>query len=216
MVEEKSTETPEPESKLRLWLRKWHVPTSPASWGVIGALAGALLSGGISYASAKLAADTSVRTVEAASAQSKTEFLRNQRLAEYTNFLTKSTKVEIAVYDYSTMLLASADTTYTPEERNAAYARLDSAQNEYIDASWRVMMIGTDAVVEVCGRMSSAVDETANKFRIRPNSPVDETLSTSQISDFGTTMAQLRNEFSTATRQEFLSPTDHEVGRATP
>lgn len=203
MVGENAPEGTDVDSNLRTRLRKWHVPTSPATWGVIGALAGALVSASISYASARLAADTSVRTVQAASEQSNTEFLRNQRLADYTDFLTKSTVAEIAVDDYSTILLAS-DGSFTQAERNAAYSRLDSAENDYIYAAWRVDMIASDAVRDVCLNMNSVLVDTANTWRIRPNNHIDSSMSASQITDFGTKMNDLRTQFTNASRQEFL------------
>ncbi|WP_148667396.1 hypothetical protein [Arthrobacter sp. Hiyo1] len=174
------------------------------------------MTGTISVVTANIASDTSVKTAEiarqgaadavnAAAAQSKSDFLRSQRLTEYTNYLTKATQYENAAQTYSDSVQKGSP-ALSQEELDGSYTALNSAYAAYVESAWRVREIATDPVNSECDKMNQYVDDNSKALRLPlGRSQVDPVAIAMIMTTFHQQMEQLKSQVSTVTRTEFVA-----------
>ncbi len=127
---------------------------NPALWGLAGVLAGSLVSGAFSVwtaekafqaseNSATRAQQSSERSIEEENKRNRDEFLRDQRVTAYKQFLTDSRLVEDAQLDYLTAL--SQPENYNV---NTYLSALESTNRQFVNSAWGMEFFSPDKLKE--------------------------------------------------------------------
>ena len=115
---------------------------NPALWGLIGVLAGSLISGAFSVVNAQMAYQASEnaanraqqsteRSIQEENKRKRDEFLRDQRATSYKEFLTNSRLFEDAQLDY--LYALSHQETHNV---NAYLTELEVKNRQFVNSAW--------------------------------------------------------------------------------
>lgn len=127
---------------------------NPAVWGLAGVLAGSLVSGAFSVwtaekafqaseNSATRAQQSSERSIEEENKRKRDEFLRDQRVTAYKQFLTDSRLVEDAQLDYLGAL--SQPERY---DVNTYLTALETMNRQFVNSAWGMEFFSPDKLKE--------------------------------------------------------------------
>lgn len=136
---------------------------NPAVWGLIGVLAGSLISGAFSVANAHMAYQASEnaanraqqsteRIIEEENKRKRDEFLRDQRATYYKEFLTNSSTLEIAQTDYLTVL--KQPESYPPASRNSYLAEMEVKYRQFLSSAWGMEFFSSDKLKDAARTLS--------------------------------------------------------------
>lgn len=188
------------------------VGTSPAIWGIIGALIGSLVTGFFSIQAASTAAETSVKTAEIArqtaelgmtaeARRSREEFLRTERLSGYVEQLSLSQRAMNAANTYAYRL--QYQSYFSPDALTAASNELSTSYEDWVNSAWHVRVIASDAVSAVNDKMATKMDEAYRMLVNYRAQPGELDAIVAFYAQFLTEMSNLRTEFTTASQAEF-------------
>jgi hypothetical protein len=127
---------------------------NPALWGLAGVLAGSLVSGGFSVWAAEKgfqasensairAQQSSERSIEEDNKRKRDEFLREQRVTAYKQFLTDSRLVEDAQLDYLAAL--AHQEIY---DVNTSLSTMELTNRQFINSAWGMEFFSPDKLKE--------------------------------------------------------------------
>lgn len=169
---------------------------NPAVWGLVGVLSGSLISGAVSLVSANMQYESARDTAAETALQARDQFLRDQRVTAFSQYLLDSQTAETAQTDYASALVSSGG--YTPEQINFWYEAAVSAQRQFVASAWSVQFFATENLEEAAGELSS---ELYQRFEmLRTYSGTSDELSTieDRVVNGQDLMVDLRSKFTTA------------------
>jgi hypothetical protein len=136
--------------------------SNPAIWGLAGVLAGSLVSGVFSLATAQKAYDAAEntaarstlqneRTIEETRRRGQEEFIREQRVAAFNQFLVLS---QTAARDQVTVLNVM-NSNAQQEVINNYYSISSASYEEFVSIAWTVEFYATEEVETVADKLSA-------------------------------------------------------------
>lgn len=145
--------------------------SNPAIWGLTGVLAGSLVSGAFSVRAAEIASqatensaaraqESSERSIQAENKRARDEFLREQRVAIYKQFLTDSQVYEQAQSDFLEVLRFRD--SYPPDSPDAYLSDLETKHRQFINSSWGFEFFSTKELRDHATAIVQELHETYN------------------------------------------------------
>lgn len=179
---------------------------NPAMWGLIGVLSGSLISGAFSLASARMqyeaAQNTAVRTqetnersLEAARTQARNQFLRDQRVAVFKQYLVDSQGAEEAQMDYVSVLLSPE---HTPEQLDAWYQEAALKQRQFVASTWGLHFFATEELKAVATDLTTELETRFEMVHTYSQQPGELEALETRVIKGADAMANLRHAFTEA------------------
>lgn len=179
---------------------------NPAVWGLIGVLSGSLISGAFSLVSARMQYDaaqntaartqeTNERSLEAARTQSRNQFLRDQRVAVFKQYLVDSQGAEEAQMDYVSVLLSPA---HTPEQLAAWYQEASTRQRQFVASTWGLQFFATEELKAAATELTTELETRFEMVRTYSQKPGELEALETRVTKGADAMANLRHKFTDA------------------
>lgn len=177
---------------------------NPAVWGLIGVLSGSLISGAFSAwaadkayqaseNSAIRAQQSSERSIEEENKRKRDEFLRDQRVATYKQFLTDSRLVEDAQLDYLGVL--SRPAVFTAADVNASSSELEVKYRQFVNSAWGMEFFSPDRLKEAARTLTQELHARYIMLRTFDQSNAQFQALHSRIEQGRGTVQELRQKF---------------------
>lgn len=179
---------------------------NPAVWGLIGVLSGSLISGAFSMVSARMAYDaaentaartqeTNERSLEAQRAQSRNQFLRDQRVAVFRQYLLDSQAAEEAQMDYVAVVSSPG---HTPEQAAAWMQEANLKQRQFVASTWSVEFFATEELKAVAKELTNELAARYEMVRTYSHTSNEFQALNSRIANGQNAMVDLRRKFTAA------------------
>ncbi|WP_146069215.1 hypothetical protein [Arthrobacter sp. ZGTC412] len=182
--------------------------SSPAIWGLAGVLTGSLVSGAFSVMAAQKAYDaaentaarqheSNERTIDETRRRGREEFIRAQRVAAFSQFLTLSQNVEGDMINVVNSMAAGAPQGVTSSQ----FAAADASYRNFVSSAWGVEFYSTDEVQAIAHQMNLELEERFELLRTYSGTAPEEFAALKdRVGGRHAKMADFREKFTTAVR----------------
>lgn len=182
---------------------------TPAWWALVGALLGSLVSGGFSLATAVMtgeateraaarAQESSERALEAERRQGQEEFLREQRLKVFQDFLADSQIVAAAQSDY--LAVISSPDRHPTGSAEASLADLTEKHRKLIASSWSIEFFASPELIEPADEIVAWADSMYGHVVNYRGDPSEIPFLTEKMEEASGQMSAHRLRFTTVAR----------------
>jgi hypothetical protein len=184
-----------------------------ALWGFIGVVVGSVVSGFFSLMTSQMAyqasensaaraQQSSERTIQEENNRARDEFLRDQRISVYKQYLTDSTVTEAAQLDYFAVL--SQPASYPPAAVNSYFADMETKNRQFVNSAWGFEFFSTEKLKEAAGKLTQELYARHLLLRNYDRSDAAFRELAARIEGGREKMAELRRQF-TESASEILS-----------